>query len=247
MSPSDELAQATVRIALENGVGMGSGFHFIKPDIIVSNAHVAVPLITTNTPMFAHAETGQRWPLSLSASSPPEEFDYAIMTATGANFDSRRALTPDATPIATRGRKILYAGYPHGIDPLLVISSEITSPLLGSSFCFAGMIHGGNSGGPIVDSESLAAIGVVTKRRFLGDPEMQQIDNQMKQLQTYLQGIQAQGSVKLMGVDFGQFALEISKIVSITNELIRRNSTTGIGVGYPIQGLTDRCKALGLF
>jgi hypothetical protein len=247
MSTSDELAQATVRIALENSSGLGSGFHFIKPNIIVSNAHVAAPLITTNTPMFAHGEIGQRWSLSLLASSPPEEFDYAIMTTTGENFDSRRALTPDAPPITTRGRKILYAGYPHGIDPLLVIGSEITAPVQGNSFCFAGMVHGGNSGGPIVDTESLAAIGVVTKRRFLGDPEMQKIDNEMKQLQLYLQGIQGQGSIQLMGVNFGQFALEMSKIVSVTNNLIRLNSTTGIGIGYPIQALTDRCKELGLF
>ena len=247
MSKSDELAQATVRIALENGSGLGSGFHFIKPNIIVTNAHVAAPLITTNTPIFAHAETGQRWSLSLSASSPPEEFDYAIMTASAADFNSRGALTPDAAPITTRGRKILYAGYPHGIDPLLVIISEISSPVQGNSFCFAGMIHGGNSGGPIVDAESLSAIGVVTKRRFLGDPEMQKIDNELTELQTYLQAIQARGSIDMMGINFGQFASAISKIATTTNQLIRLNSTTGIGIGYPIQALTECCKALQLF
>jgi hypothetical protein len=40
MSTADELAKATVRIVLSNGSGAGSGFHFIKPDIIVSAAHV---------------------------------------------------------------------------------------------------------------------------------------------------------------------------------------------------------------
>lgn len=36
MTPADKLASATVRMVLANGQGEGSGFHFIKPGIIVS-------------------------------------------------------------------------------------------------------------------------------------------------------------------------------------------------------------------
>jgi hypothetical protein len=108
------------------------------------------------------------------------------------------------------------------------------------------MVHGGNSGGPIVDAENLALVGITTARRFLGDPNMRKIDQEMAQLQTYLQGVQAQGKVELMGVNFGQFALVMSRIVSITNDIIRQNSTTGIGLGYSIQKLTERCESLGL-
>src|SRR5262249_35852889 len=119
MSKSDELAKATVRIVREDGAGLGSGFHFIRPDIIVSNAPVVEPLIDSKATLHAEAETGEHWPLAVLAHSPPAEFDYAIMRANGSSFDHRQALRPDDTPIGFRGKKLLYAGYPHGIDPLL--------------------------------------------------------------------------------------------------------------------------------
>jgi hypothetical protein len=246
VSNADELAKATVRIVHENGVGLGSGFHFIQPNIIVSNAHVVEPLIAGSGALYAEAETGERWTLSMTANSPPSEFDYAIMNADGPKLDQRRVLKPDDAEINSRGTKLLYAGYPHGIDPLLVGSSEVTSPLKDKFFCIDAMIHGGNSGGPVVDNESLSVVGIVTARRFLGDPQMQQIDTEMAQLQTYLEQIRQRGSVVLMGVDFGQFALAMSRIASFTNVVIRQNSTTGIGLAHSIKPVADRCKELKL-
>ena len=196
MGNADELAKATVRIVHENGDGLGSGFHFIRPDIIVSNAHVAQPLIAGNSALYAEAETGERWALKITANSPPSEFDFAIMSATGASFDTRRALMPDDTEVNSRGKRLLYAGYPHGTDPLLVGSSEVTAPFKDKFFCFDAMIHGGNSGGPVIDAESLAVVGVVTARRFLGDPQMKEIDAEMAQLQTYLEQVQCTRPVR---------------------------------------------------
>lgn len=243
---ADELAKAAVRIVHENGVGLGSGFHFIRPNIIVSNAHVAEPLIAGNGALYAEAETGERWALSITANSPPSEFDYAIMNANGASFDKRRALMPDDAEIKSRGKALLYAGYPHGIDPLLVGSSEVTAPFKDKFFCIDAMIHGGNSGGPVVDAESLAVVGIVTARRFLGDPQMQQIDAEMAQLQSYLEQVQSHGSVVLMGVDFNKFPLAMSRIASFTNVSIRRNSTTGIGLAHSIKPVVDRSRELKL-
>jgi hypothetical protein len=109
------------------------------------------------------------------------------------------------------------------------------------------MIHNGNSGGPIVDANSLAVVGLVTMRRFLGDAERNAILKEMNDLQTYLDSVRGQGSVTLMGVNFTEFASSMSRVASVTSELIRLNSTTGIGLGLPIQHVHDRCKAEGLF
>jgi hypothetical protein len=68
------------------------------------------------------------------------------MQASGAGFDARTALTPSSDAISERGQKLLYAGYPHGIDPLLVHSSRVTAPLKDNAFFFSGMVHGGNFG-----------------------------------------------------------------------------------------------------
>jgi hypothetical protein len=107
---ADKLAKATVRIVDGNGVGLGSGFHFIRPDIIVSNAHVAEPLIAGTGVLHAEAETGERWSLAVKAHSPAADFDYAVMQASGASFDQRLALKPDDTAITMRGKRLLYAG-----------------------------------------------------------------------------------------------------------------------------------------
>jgi hypothetical protein len=68
----------------------------------------------------------------------------------------------------------------------------------------------------------------------------------MKQLQDYLTKISSQGTVAIMGVNFSQFALVMSRIASLTNEVIRTDSTTGIGVANSILPVTENCKALKL-
>ena len=50
---------------------------------------------------------------------------------------------------------------------------------------------------------------------------MQAVDAEMKQLQDYLTKISSQGTVAIMGVNFSQFALVMSRIASLTNEVIR--------------------------
>lgn len=246
MTQADDLARATVRIVSQRGEGKGSGFHFIKPQIIVSAAHVTQELISGQGAMTAHAETGEQWNLKLLASSPPTEFDYAIMEGSGAAFGARVTLTPSPKPITGRGSKTRFSGYPHGIDPLLVQTSEVTSPTKDNAFSFSGMVHGGNSGGPVADYENLQVFGIVTKRRFFGDPQMQAVDAEMKQLQDYLASIRERGTVAIMGVNFAEFALAMSRIASLTNEIIRLDSTTGIGIANSILPVVEKCASLKL-
>jgi S1-C subfamily serine protease len=245
MSAEETLANATVRIRITDGDGVGTGFHFLKPEIIVSNAHVVEHLITSGTPMSAVAEDGREWQLNVLGYSRPNEHDFAIMSASGASFDAREFLSPDTSPI-TRGRQILFAGYPHGLEPLLVYPSQVAAPLKGREFYFDGMIHGGNSGGPITDESGKQLLGIVTARRFLGDSEMKRVDTEMGALVGYLNGIKSKGTVVLMGVNFTEFASALSKIALLTNELIRKNSTTGIGVGIHTRELLQKAKDLKL-
>jgi hypothetical protein len=104
MTQADKLAKATVRMVSARG-GKGSGFHFIKPEIIVSCADVVDELISGRR-MAAHAETGEQWNLELLASSPPNAFDYAVMKASGARFAGRIVLTPSSKAVSGRGLRI---------------------------------------------------------------------------------------------------------------------------------------------
>jgi hypothetical protein len=53
-------------------------------------------------------------------------------------------------------------------------------------------------------------------------------------------------TVEIMGVNFGQFASAMSKIASLNNEIMRRNSTTGIGIANSISPVVEKCKELKL-
>ena len=50
-----------------------------------------------------------------------------------------------------------------------------------------------------------------------------------------------------MGVNFTEFAAALSKIAILTNELIRKNSTTGIGVGVGTKELLQKTRELKLY
>lgn len=241
----EQLARATVRIFLPDGEGVGSGYHFIEPGIIVTNAHVALDQRFTDVPIQAEGEHG-RWTLKLLASSPKEVFDFAILRATGAGISDSQFLRPDSDVGCIRGDEVLYAGYPHGIAPLIVAPADITSPREGNTFSFNGMIHGGNSGGPIVSAGSLRVKGTVTSRRFFGDPQMSEIDKEMIDLQAYLNSIPQGTSITMMGIDFGKFTYAVSRMSLLTNALIRMNSTTGIGFGNSIEPVLKECQKLGL-
>jgi hypothetical protein len=238
------LSEATVRVGvLGAAAGIGSGYHFLQPDIIVTNAHVALDPRAEGQTLYAESEVG-RWTLKILATSPPTEFDYAIMRAVGQGLQQSQFLRPELS--AERGDQLLYAGYPHGIDPLIVAAADVTSPRKGNNFTFNGLIHGGNSGGPVVNATNLHVKGTVTARRFFTSPEMEQADREMQELQVYLQSVQSTVSVQIMGVDFGKFAYALSRIASLTNELNQLNSTTGIGIANSIEPVIAGCKSVGI-
>ena len=79
----------------------------------------------------------------------------------------RVALRPadDADKIE-RGRQVLFGGFPHGLEELLVQHAGISGPAArDKGFYIDGSVNGGNSGGPIVDPRGGGVIGVVTQRR----------------------------------------------------------------------------------
>lgn len=114
-------------------------------------------------------------------------------------------------------------------------------------FYFNGMIHGGNSGGPITDESGKSLLGIVTRRRFLGDDEMLAVDKEMKGLAAYLEQAGKQMTAQIMGVDFRVFATALSCIALLTNDLIRLNSTTGIGIGLSTAELLKKARELKLY
>jgi len=245
MNLFENTAKATVRI--ECGSSRGSGFHFLRPDIIVTNHHVVAAHNANNVPVTAVTEKGQEMGLTLLVSSPTEEHDFAVFQVNGSVPNDRYVLQPRILHSFDRGTEIVFSGFPHGIPHLLVQSAIISGHLNDSVFYIDGSINGGNSGGPIIDCSDGTVIGIVTQRRFLGAQDLRQLAETASQLRSHCQRIaQSGGSVQIMGIDFGGFSRLMAEAMLLIGETLETNANTGIGIGFSIASVSIACERQGI-
>ena len=240
----EELANATLRIVC--GDSVGSGFHFRKKEIIITNHHVIEPHFSQEVPITATTEQGEKFELKLLSHSPKNEFDYAILRSTTPINSQRTVLIPKVIPQLSRGSEILFSGFPHGIPDLLVHKAIVSAPINDVAFYIDGSINGGNSGGPIIDATDKTVIGIVTQRRFLGGPELDEIANKAKQLRAHCQQIAGRGRVVIMGINFGQFAALMSESTLLIEQVLKANANSGIGIGFRIEYVNRAFEQLGI-
>lgn len=236
-----DAANATVRI--ECGPSCGSGFHFIRPTVIVTNNHVIEGF---GPAVSAVTEDGRGFPLQLVASSPTDQHDFAIFQVVGPIPAGRHALHPKLVHPLQRGLEVMFSGFPHGIPHLLVQRAVVAGLLSDRIFYIDGSVNGGNSGGPIIDPSDGAVIGIVTQRRFLGGPDLAALQRAAEQVRAHCQAIAGRGSVQIMGIDFGGFSQLMAEGMLLIREVLEANANTGIGIGFSIEFVAERCRELGI-
>ena len=240
MTVFQDSANATVRI--ESGDSRGSGFHFIRPNTIVTNQHV----IANGAPVQAVTEDGVAMPLRLLASSPSNQHDYALFEVQGDVPPGRTVLQPKIISPFERGLEIIFSGFPHGIPHLLVQSAVVAGLVSDHVFYIDGSVNGGNSGGPIVDLSDGAVVGIVTQRRFLGGKDLEDLKDAAEQIRTHCQAMVGRGGVQIMGIDFGAFSQLMAEGMLLIREVLEANANSGIGIGFAIEFVHDKCWELGI-
>ena len=238
------LANATFRIVCGNS--SGSGFSYRSSSIVVSNHHVIEPALTSGQSIVAICEDGTKIPLKLIGHSDKSKYDFALLQIQGDLPSNREILYPDNNHAITRGRKIMFAGFPHGIHDLLVHEAIVSAPSNTHAFYVDGSVNGGNSGGPIIDQQSGQLVGIVTQRRFLGVQDLQALQEQVNQLSNYCNQIASQGSVILMGINFGQFAGLMANGLNAMSQVVEANANSGIGIGFRIEFVDAEYSRIGL-
>ena len=203
----------------------------MTPNIVVTNQHVVQGVDLADA--RAVTEHGEEVPLELLASSPPDEWDYAVFRIAKDLPSGRVALEPDREGVQ-RGDRVVFSGFPHGVEDLLLQGATVSGPFTHKGFYIDGSVNGGNSGGPIVRESSGLVVGLVTQRRFLGGADLEQMAEDAESLRAHCEQIRASGSVVIMGIDFGQFAGMIAKNSLLVRNLIAANANAGIGVGFEI-------------
>jgi len=237
------IANATWQI--QSDKSYGSGFSFIKEDIVVTNHHVIEPSqLNPLIPIFGYTEDRLKVELELVDFSPKEKNDWAILRIKGKLPENRIVLAPESAPKYDRGQRIIFSGFPHGISHLLTNEAHISGKIDNEKFYINGMINGGNSGGPIINADTGKVIGIITQRRFLGF-ELQKTLNEIKRLQNYCEQLKkGSGGVNIMGIDFVGFAGLISSSLDVVSKVVVVNANSGIGIGFSIENVASKIKAI---
>ncbi|GGG23794.1 hypothetical protein GCM10007425_17790 [Lysinibacillus alkalisoli] len=239
-----DLANATVQII--SGSSSGSGFHFVKENIVITNHHVIEPsLISGDIPIYGQYEDGSICTLKIIDYSDKTEYDYAILEVTQTQNFNPFILNPKVLEKFERGTEIIFSGFPHGIPHLLTHKAIISAPV-SKGFYIDGSVNGGNSGGPIIDAYDGNVIGIVTQRRYVGSVDLQHILQESRQLESHFLNLSKGGSVFIMGVDFKDFAMKMAKTNNIVSDVLTHNANSGIGIGFSICFVYKKLQELGI-
>ncbi|MFA6183215.1 serine protease [Acidithiobacillus sp.] len=231
MTLYDEIARATFRI--ECGNSSGSGFVFKRDSIIITNNHVIKNHIENRSEIYAVTESGERTSTKLISSS--DEYDYAILEITGEIPDNIFILQPETSKEPARGTSVIFSGFPHGIHKLLVHKCVI-SGVDESVFYVDGSVNPGNSGGPIIDFDTGHVVGIVTMRRFLGAPDLQDAIKNFKGIEQYCIDVSSSGQqIVIGGIKLINFFMLLAQRLNVISSVLEANANTGIGIGYRIQ------------
>lgn len=243
MSIYQKLANATFQVVA--GDSRGSGFSFLRNDLVITNLHVVRSIIdskkrTTITPIILVTELGQA--LRAELVYVDGKNDFAILRLSESLPAGREILQPHIGFIPERGLRTIFAGFPHGISQLLTSEAIISSPLENGQFALDGMVNGGNSGGPVVDARDCKVVGIVTQRRYIGEGTAKEITEKLKQLWTIFdsQDLSHLGiTMNIGGVDPAKTNKTYSEALMVIIKMLEKNANSGIGIGFPIQPVID--------
>ncbi|AUV84472.1 hypothetical protein C2R22_23280 (plasmid) [Salinigranum rubrum] len=234
-SQFERLPAATLQISCGEStpLGDGTGFHFHSEDLVVTNAHVVEPAVHGSVPVFAHTESGEEAELSLRTYSPPANaggHDYAILELQGDLGDDRLTLHPHTTGV-TRGDEVLFAGYPHGIGDLLVHHARVSGHG-DAGFYMDGSVNGGNSGGPIIDAETGAVVGLVTYKRYVEPDDLRRVIRELREVRD--EAADRTGFIHERGADMQNQTRVLAETSELLEQVLKHNANSGIGIGKPI-------------
>ncbi|MGB7799822.1 S1 family peptidase [Buttiauxella sp.] len=239
------LANATFQVIA--GDSLGSGFSFMREDLVVTNLHVVASccdLLALRQINSVTVKTEANERIGGQILHIDGDNDFAIMRLQSPLPAGRTVLQPSIGFTPTRGKKLIFAGYPHGLPQLLTNEGIISAPLDNGRFALDGMVNGGNSGGPIIDRETGEAVGIVTQRRYILPPDAQQLSNEVVQLRGYLAQTAQHMSVEVMGVNFGHMADMFSRSLQMVSEMMNHNANPGIGTGFSLDPIVSAVNSL---
>jgi serine protease Do len=198
----------------------GSGFVWTSPDTVVTCAHVVQEPGSTLSKLLVNGH-----PATLLRAFP--NLDLAFLRTK----DSDVCTAGDSSQLRV-GCELTFAGFPSGVRTASVfggIVSAIGDRLIDNPRCeliqINGMINLGNSGGPVLSSETGEVVGIITAKNV---PLLREIDS----LRGILRSMpQFPSEVGIGQIDFSKFVnLTMKALLSVSSSL----RLVQVGVGYAV-------------
>lgn len=192
-------------------IGSGSGFVYMKPNILVTCNHV----IEGSNSIILKFSSSDKY-IGGKVVLRDDEHDLALIKFTEA---TKIPLNKAPSDFVTEGMPVIFSGYPFSTQTLTthqgIISAIIKDPAGITNYLIDGTVNSGNSGCPLMNVEG-EVLGVISAKRRNRNALLEQVEKM-----TF-------GAVSLHGVD----------IVEIYQALIN-NIQLGVGYAVPAKYIPD--------
>lgn len=239
----DKIVRSVVKI--EAGNSAGSGFHFFDKNVIVTNAHVIKGALENGGKIYAKIGS-EKYELICKKFKEDVINDFAILKTQEAFPEDREVLTIADNFDYAIGTEVIYAGFPHGIDDLIVQKATIAGYEQNNPnhFYLDASVNSGNSGGLIVKISDNSIIGIVTQRRFIRI----RLDEIVKAV-NYFRNLAIDQSKKVQiqigGINYNVgLANQLAEVTNIFRDVVLSNANTGLGIGQKIGNCLMECKGI---
>ena len=179
----------------------------------------------------------------IKAESLENDEDYAILDLAEPEFKNKYRFTFEDSNYPNVGEEVIFLGFPFGMSQLTAHIGHISSIHNKGSIRVIqidGSINGGNSGGPLINSEG-KIIGIVTRAvTGLIDEQFRLLIDAFHTNQKALQGVQ--GLMRIGTIDPIQaFRVSQSAMEQIAKNLYR-SANVGIGYAYSSEHILRRIQ-----
>lgn len=95
-----------------------------------------------------------------------------------------------------------------------------------------GSVNGGNSGGPIIDAETGAVVGLVTYKRYVEPDDLRRVIRELREVRD--EAADRTGFLHDRGTDMQKQTRVVAGAAELLEQVLKLNTNSGIGIGKPI-------------
>jgi hypothetical protein len=170
----------------------------------------------------------------LVTGSHQDNHDYAIFNIGGIPSGSYQFELMEYSNIE-EGADIIAMGFPFGLENLTTSTGIISAKYQKKSVDYIQIdatTNAGNSGGPLIDKESLNVVGIITRKETGLNKDFDQLVNSFAQNIQVLKQAQLNGSIGMMGINpIQMFEISQTQMLVVSNN-IKRSANTGISYAF---------------